>query len=200
MSDFNKDDWCWRQADGRVWSTKAAAFVNKKTAAAWLAASGLEAIPPAPNDEAGEASEAGLRAALEFYGLPLGELMTLDEARAAKIEEVFAGYSAAFTDVEKAYPQWEREGWAMQEAESAAYLADSKAPTPVLSALVQLRNRSETVAEFAADVMARATQYRGLYAWYTGQQQRMYGEVIALTTVQAVQAYQVTYETPIFVE
>ena len=77
------DDLFWRLADGRVWSTTAAAFVDEETQAEWLVANDRETIPPSPNDEAGEQTEAGLRAALEFYGLPLGELMTPAERLSA---------------------------------------------------------------------------------------------------------------------
>jgi len=83
MPNFTANDWCWQLADGRVWGTKAAAFVEEDAQAAWLVEHGLEAIPPSPNDETGEASEVGLRAALVFYGLPLGELMTPVEQLAA---------------------------------------------------------------------------------------------------------------------
>jgi hypothetical protein len=77
MLDFQKNDWYWQLADGRVWSTAAAAFVPKKTARQWAQAQGLEAIPESPKDEAGEHSELGLQDALAFYGLPMGELATV---------------------------------------------------------------------------------------------------------------------------
>lgn len=121
---------------------------------------------------------------------------TLEEVLAAKLSEVMGGYTASFAAVEKIYPAHEREGWPLQEAEALALQADPAAPTPVLSALVQLRGKGESVADLAAQVLANAATWRGVYAWYTGQQQRMYAEVSALTTVAEVQAYQVVYAQP----
>ena len=121
---------------------------------------------------------------------------TLEEARAAKLAEVMSAYQAAFAPVEAVYPAAEREGWPVQEAEARAVLADPKAETPVLSLLVQLRDRNEMVTELAQKVLANAGQWRMLYAYLTGQQQRMYAEVSALETVEALQAYRVEYQMP----
>lgn len=126
---------------------------------------------------------------------------TLEEAAAAKLAEVMSGYNAAFAPVESIYPAAEREGWAIQEAEARALLADPAADTPVLAALVQLRARGEAVADLAAKVMDNASNWRMVYAYLTGQQQRMYGEVSALTaqegiTAADIAAYPVEYVMP----
>ena len=125
---------------------------------------------------------------------------TLDEARAAKLAEVMSAYQAAFAPIEAVYPSAEREGWAIQEAEAKALFADPQADpasvAPVLCALVQLRARGETPADLAQKVLANAGQWRMVYAWLTGQQQRMYGEVSGLTTVEEIQAYPVEYQLP----
>ena len=121
---------------------------------------------------------------------------TLDEARTAKLTEVMSAYQAAFAPVEAVYPAAEREGWPAQEAEARAVLAGSTSDTPVLSLLVQLRGRGETEAELAAKVLANAGQWRMLYAYLAGQQQRMYADVSALKTVEEVQAYRVEYRMP----
>lgn len=81
---YNPECWMWRLADGRVWSTEAADFVDDGIAAAWAAQRELDAIPPSPVDGHGEQSEAGLRDALLFYGLPLGSLQSVDAIIAAK--------------------------------------------------------------------------------------------------------------------
>ena len=125
---------------------------------------------------------------------------TLEEARAAKLAEVMSAYQAAFAPIEAVYPSAEREGWAIQETEAAALLADAHADpatvAPVLSALVQLRSRGETPADLAQKVLANAGQWRMVYTWLTGQQQRMYGEVSGLATVDEIQAYPVEYQLP----
>jgi len=74
-------DWLFRLADGRCWSTREAAYVDEAFAEAWLARSGHDAVPASPKDEAGEHSEQGLHEALEFYGLPKGELAMSEELR-----------------------------------------------------------------------------------------------------------------------
>ena len=132
---------------------------------------------------------------------PEPEPPTLEEALDIKLAEVMNGYSAAFGPVEKVYPAAEREGWPVQEAEARALMADPQAETPVLSALVQLRARGEAVADLAAKVLANATQWRMVYAFLTGQQQRMYGEVTALAAQEDITgadilAYPVEYRMP----
>jgi len=97
MPNFTVNDWCWRLGDGRVWGTRQAAFVDADAADAWLTASGLDQVPPSPVDETGEASEAGLRAALAFYGLGLGELMTPEEKLTA-LQGAFTGAIQARLD------------------------------------------------------------------------------------------------------
>lgn len=83
-------------ADGRIWSIAKASFVAKEdaTLSEYLASGrGLGTAP----DAAGELSETGLRDALVFYGLPLGVLMPLSEAQAAKRTSINAGFDAAMT-------------------------------------------------------------------------------------------------------
>ncbi len=121
---------------------------------------------------------------------------TLEKAITAKQREIMDGYKAVFADVEQMYPQCEREGWALQEAEATALMADPEAAAPVLSALVQIRARGETPAELAEKVLENAVAWRGFYAWYTGQQQKMYAEVARLKTVAEVTAYRVFYARP----
>lgn len=121
---------------------------------------------------------------------------TLEEAKSAKLAEVMTGYSAAFAPVDLVYPPAEREGWAIQESEAVAYMADQKAEVPVLTSLVTLRGKGETILELAQKVLENAIQWRGVYAHYTGQQQRMYSEVAALTLLEDVQSYEVVYTTP----
>ena len=127
---------------------------------------------------------------------PEPEPPTLEEARSAKLAEVMRSYQSAFAPIEKVYPAAEREGWPIQEDEAKAVLADPQAETPVLTALVQLRAKGETVADLAAKVLANAGQWRMIYALLTGQQQRMYGEVCGLTDVAEIQAYPVSYQLP----
>lgn len=125
----------------------------------------------------------------------------LETVVAEKLAEIMKGYAAAFAPVEAVYPLQEREGWAIQEAEARAALTDPEAETPVLSALVQLRAKGETVTDLAGKVMQNSAQWRMVYAYLTGQQQRMYGEVMALAeqdgvTNEDIAAYPVQYWMP----
>ena len=128
--------------------------------------------------------------------LPGPKVQTLEQARAAKLAEVLHAYQAAFAPIEAVYPAAEREGWPVQEAEAKSLLADAQAETPVLSLLAQLRGRGEAPAELAGKVLQNAAQWRMVYAFLTGQQQKMYAEVAALATAEAVQAYRVSYQLP----
>lgn len=92
---FDPHNWRWKLEDGRVWSTKHAAFVEEDEAVAWAEAHNMAYIPPSPADPQGQHSEQGLREALGFYGLPLGVLMPLAEAQAAKRTSINAGHAAA---------------------------------------------------------------------------------------------------------
>lgn len=125
---------------------------------------------------------------------------TLEEVRAGKLAEIMRAYQQAFVPIEAMYPKTEREGWAVQEAEARALLADPQADpqtaAPVLSMLVQLRARGETAADLAARVLENAGRWRAVYAYLTGQQQRMYGEVSGLTDVQEIDDYPVAYALP----
>lgn len=82
---FVPHNWRWKLEDGRIWSTKHAAFVAEDEAVAWAESNNMTYIPPAPADTLGQHSEQGLREALEFYGLPLGKLATQAEQDSASL-------------------------------------------------------------------------------------------------------------------
>lgn len=84
----------YRLSDGRIWDVSAAAYVSEDApeVKAYLAAGHAFGVAP---DESGALSEDGLRQTLAFYGLPLGKLVTLDEARAAAIASLNVAFAAA---------------------------------------------------------------------------------------------------------
>lgn len=159
-------------------------------------------ISPAGNPEVWDNKPNGYMTESEWQvAQPAPPAPTLEEALTQKLSEVMRAYTAAFDSVEAIYPAAEREGWTTQEAEAAAVLANPSASTPVLSILVNLRAKGETIAQLAQKVLDNAANWRVLYAYLTGQQQRMYAEVTALAsgagvTAAHILAYEVTYLMP----
>ena len=161
----------------------------------------------------GDAHDSPARTMKEIGALPEGALseapeMPLEKAITAKLEEVMSGYAAAFAPLAAKYPLQEREGWPIQEAEALSLQAmlpdDDRAPedvAPVLSALVTLRANGETVLDLASMVLANAAQWRGVYASLTGQQQRMYRDVMCMAATEGITSahiltYPVEYTLP----
>ena len=83
----------YRLDDGRIWSVKAANFINKDISEVqdYLASGQILGIAP---DEKGTLSEDGLRQTLIFYNLPLGVLITLDEAKTVALTELSYVFSS----------------------------------------------------------------------------------------------------------
>lgn len=156
-------------------------------------------ISPTGNPELWKTRPSGYYTQAEWDAMhtpPPAPVPTLEEARSKKLAEVMTKYSAAFAPFTAVYPAEEREGWAEQKAEALAYLADPAAPTPVLTELINLRAAGETVTEFAQLVLVKSKIWTAVYAHLTGQQQRMYKEVILLSDIDAILAYPVTYNLP----
>ncbi|HJA77557.1 MAG TPA: DUF4376 domain-containing protein [Candidatus Desulfovibrio gallistercoris] len=84
----------YRLEDGRIWQVDCAAFVSADApqVKAYLAAGHAFGVAP---DESGALSRDGLRQTLSFYGLPLGELMTLEDARATALARLNVAFTAA---------------------------------------------------------------------------------------------------------
>ena len=85
MYKFVECDWMWQLDDGRIWSTASGTFVADAVAQKWALERGIDVIQASPVDTAGQHSEQGLREALVFYGLPLGQLATQAEQDTASL-------------------------------------------------------------------------------------------------------------------
>ena len=167
MSNFDQKNWYWQLNDGRIWSTVAADFVEDGELNAevlnWLSAQGLDKVPASPVDEAGEHSEQGLREALIFYGLPLGELLTPEERQAATQEaftdaiqarlDAFAqtrnydGILSAATYATSTVPQFRAEGQYAVEARDATWAAGYAILGAVLAGERPMPTLEEVMAE-----------------------------------------------------
>ncbi len=122
--------------------------------------------------------------------------LTLEVARERKLAEVIGGYRAAFSKLDAIYPLEEREGWPLQKEEALSLQADPAARTPVLSGLVALRGKGESVAELAEKVLHNAALWAQVYTLLTGQQQRQFAEVNVLAAVEEIMSYPVHYQLP----
>ena len=78
----------YRIENVRLWGVDAACFIE-------TAPDGAEIVQLYADGKL--AGEDYLIRTLRFYGLPLGELMPLDDLRAAKLAEIAAGHDAALT-------------------------------------------------------------------------------------------------------
>lgn len=163
MYKFVADDWMWQLADGRIWSTATATFVDADTAQAWVAARGMEEIPASPVDTAGLRSEQGLRDALVFYGLSLGVLMPLAEVQTAKRQQIHSGFDAAMT----------------------ASLTMPSSSTPALAFEV-----AYAIYDWRTE---DPDGYAALLAIHTARRTALLDAVDAAITVEAVQAIAVSY-------
>lgn len=86
------------------------------------------------------------------------EQTTVPAKTAAQVAaEIDAAYSDAINVIAAQYPDTERDSWPKQEAEARAYLAESSAATPLLSAIATARGI--TVADLAARVLTNAAAY-----------------------------------------
>lgn len=92
------------------------------------------------------------------------------EARAAA-DAAVAPYMAEFSDVEK-------QTWAKQQAEVAAYLADTKAPTPTLDGLAQARGIDRAV--MLEKAIAKVTAFEPLSVAVVGKQQAYEDQIKAV--------------------
>jgi hypothetical protein len=125
----------------------------------------------------------------------------LAEAIAGKKAEVLSGYEAAFAPVYAPYSATERDGWNIQLEEALAVLDGREADAPTLALMVQERGMDESLTDFAQLIVSKNLLYRPVYAFLTGQQQRMYRDVESMAampgiTADEVAAYLVEYQMP----
>ena len=152
----------YRLADGRIWSVTAAAFVSDDTPEVRDYIAAGRAFGSSP-DEGGDLSEDGLRQTLVFYGLPLGALLTLEEARAAARAEILSGYEAALM--------------------AGLTMPSVQAPASALELALAIADwQAESPEDFA-----------DLRAIHTARRDELLAAVAAAESVEAVRAVEVSY-------
>lgn len=103
---------------------------------------------------------------------------TSDEVRSAKEIEIRREGSLRLTALAGTYLPAERETWATQQREARAYLLDSSAPTPMLSAIADARGISLT--ELVSKVMENVAAFEAASGAILGQQQALLDRLAAV--------------------
>lgn len=176
----------YRISDGRVWDIAAAQFVAALPDGAYV-------IPLTNGGK--PADEASLRRTLEFYGYALGpELMTLDEAKVAKLAEINAACDAFLAVLTASYPANEVLTFDQQKAEADAVLADPSASTPLLTPLAAARGLDVTA--LAQKVRVKTEAFTAISGHVIGQRQKYEDMLDDADTVAAVAAIVPEYTMP----
>lgn len=100
---------------------------------------------------------------------PAAEAHKLEAAKAAKLVEINAACERALATLTSTYPPGELQSWPQQVQEAAAFLLDPPDPTPLLSAIAEVRGL--TVADLAARVQAKAEGYAAYSGAIIGKRQ-----------------------------
>lgn len=176
----------YRIADGRIWDISAAHFVD-------AAPEGANVVELRAFGAPGDA--AYLRKTLESYGKAVGlELLTLEEAKAAKLSEINAACDAFLSVLTASYPDSEMLTFDQQAKEAEAVLADPSSPAPLLTPLAAARGLG--VTELAMRVRAKAEAFTNISGHVIGQRQKYEDAVVAAGAVAAVAAIVPQYTMP----
>lgn len=175
----------YRIENGRLWGVDAACFVK-------IAPDDAEIVQLYADGKL--AGEDYLIRTLRFYGLPLGELMPLDDLRAAKLSEINAAADRAIGTLTATYPDREISTFDKQESEARAYAADATASTPLLSALAEARGIP--LSDLVERVLAKADAFAVASGSIIGQRQALEDRLDACTTREEVQGITVNISMP----
>jgi hypothetical protein len=109
---------------------------------------------------------------------------TLDDVKRLKIADIDGAAAGAIAPITSVYSQAERDTWPIQEAEAAAWSANSQAPTPLLSALAE--QRALTMADLVTSVQTKAAAFKALAGATFGKRRALVDQVSAAATAEAV--------------
>ena len=176
----------YRIADGRIWDISAARFVAEAPADAVVCELFANSAP-------GDA--AYLRKTLESYNKQVGiELLTLKEAKAAKLKEINAACDDFLAVLTESYPVREVLTFDQQASEAAAVLADPSAPAPMLKPLAAARGLG--VTELAMRVRVKSEAFTAISGYVVGQRQKYEDILDAAETLEEVAAIVPEYTMP----
>lgn len=111
-------------------------------------------------------------------------VLTLEEAKAAKLAEINAECQRMLESLTPTYPERELTTFDKQESEAKAYAADPTASTPLLSALAAARGIE--LADLVGRVIAKADAFTIASGFIIGQRQALEDRLDAAPTVDDV--------------
>ncbi|MDO8413018.1 MAG: hypothetical protein Q7S51_04415 [Gallionellaceae bacterium] len=120
----------------------------------------------------------------ETFLPPPDQPKTVDQVR----QDINSAYTTAINIIAADYPETERNSWAKQESEARAYVANSLAPTPLLTAIATARGI--TVADLAARVIVKADAYAAYAGEQIGKRQARMDAIAAAVAVNDLAALQ----------
>ena len=170
-------------SDGRYWDIDSARFTDDNNA---------DEIIPLYSD--GKPADADyLKRTLEFYGYPVGpELLTLDEAKAAKLKEINAACNAALASLTATYPERELLSFERQEREARTLIAGDSGDTAHITAIA--KGRGIPVEELAQKIVAKADAFSVASGMLIGHRQALETKVEEAATKEDVAAVVVSYD------
>ena len=111
---------------------------------------------------------------------------SLEDTRAAKERALRTEGGRRLTAMAAPYREAETKTWDTQQREARAYLADSAAPTPMLSAMASIRGIA--LAEMVAKVMENVALFETAAGQILGRQQALLDQLAAAATVAEIEA------------
>ena len=119
---------------------------------------------------------------------------SLDDLKAAKLNEINAAYQQSIATLTPTYPDDERLTFDKQEQEARAWLADNSTSTPFIDALAAGRQMNK--AELVSRIIAKADAFAIASGLLTGQRQRYEDLLDVAETPEAVAAIVPEYSLP----
>lgn len=173
----------YKIADGRLWSVPDACFVAQVS---------KDMVLTELFRAEGPADEAYLKKTLIDYGFRVGaELLTLDEAKKQKLEEINTACDAALATLTTTYPERELLTFERQEREARALLAGDRSDIAHITAIAEARGI--TVDMLAQKIVAKADTFSVLSGTLIGHRQALETQVEQASTKEDVAAIKVEY-------
>lgn len=120
--------------------------------------------------------------------------LTLEEAKAYKLQEINMACDTILGQLTNTYPEQETATFYKQEQEARAYVADPSSSTPLLSALAQ--GRGIPLEELAQRVLAKADAFAVASGSIIGQRQGYEDRIDGATILEEVEAIIPKYTLP----